>query len=98
MYYVKTSVCSERSAECSGILERERFSYTAPAFFGARSGAHSRQNRSGTKTGENTHIEKADLSTESINILGILALVSIFWINLGSLEYLRPLMSTKTWM
>ena len=30
------------------------------------------------------------LSTESINILGILALGSILWMNLGSLEYLTP--------
>ena len=30
---------------------------------------------------------KADLSTESINILGILELGSIFWMNLVSLEY-----------
>ena len=39
---------------------------------------------------ENTHIYKADLSTKSINILGILGLGSIFWMNLGSLvEYLK---------
>ena len=31
--------------------------------------------------------KKADLSTESINILGILELGSIFWMNLVSLEY-----------
>ena len=33
---------------------------------------------------------KANLSTESINILGILELESIFWMNLVSLGYLRP--------
>ena len=31
----------------------------------------------------------ADLSTKSINILGILELGSIFWMNLISLEYLK---------
>ena len=30
------------------------------------------------------------MSTKSINILGILALGLIFWMNLGSLEYLSP--------
>ena len=38
---------------------------------------------------ESTHIYKADLSIESINILGIPALGSIFWMNLNSLEYLK---------
>ena len=36
------------------------------------------------------NIYKSDLSAESINILGILALGSLFWIDLSSLEYLRP--------
>ena len=34
-----------------------------------------------------THICKDDLSTESINILGILELGLIFWMDLVSLEY-----------
>ena len=34
-------------------------------------------------------------STKSIHILGILALRSIFWKNLGSLEYLRPKQAPK---
>ena len=33
--------------------------------------------------------------TESINILGILELGSIFWMTLGSLEYLRPKLAPK---
>ena len=37
-----------------------------------------------------TYMKIVDLSTESINILGILELGSIFWMNLVRLEYLRP--------
>ena len=48
-----------------------------------------------------THIYsyKADLSTESINILGILEFGSIFWMNLISLHRIfETQMSPKTWM
>ena len=38
-----------------------------------------------------THIsKKADVATESINILGILELGAIFWMHLFSLGYFRP--------
>ena len=36
------------------------------------------------------YVKSYDLSTESTNILGILELGSIFWMNLVNLEYLRP--------
>ena len=44
---------------------------------------------------DESDVDLADLFTESINNLGILALGIIFWMNLGSLEYLRPKWAPK---